>query len=313
MEKDRKGKGPGRPRTVKPVTDYKHEGIVQEPMAPNVADPNDIELIYSNPSMFKKISNAFKVMSVDEVTFSFKRDRLELSSRDHKCTSTNLYTIYGEKVNRYYCFEPISMTIDAKSISQIFQTIDKDSAIISILIPRSMKGCSVRFVIYKSSLDVDKVYNVDVCNSNFEVEDLSEELANESNYMISYRLPYKYFKKDINDYSSLTDEIKLEKKGEKGVLKYTYSTKGGKIKHESKFKKSETIDLVSKVKGDDLFLVSFQVEFVKPIANALISEYISVSANPGNRLIFTCNLDDTSLGGRSGPVCIVKIFTQTNN
>ena len=309
---EKKSKGPGRPKTVKQTTDYPYYGITSEPLHPQVADPNEIELIYANPSMFKKLATALKVMSVNEVIFNFKDDRLEMYAKDHKCTSTLLFTIYGEKVNRYFCRRPVEMSIDAKSIYQILQTVDKDSAILSILIPTSMLGCSIRFVIHKATLDVDKVYNLDVCNSTAGMEDLEPELNGEENYPIRFKLPYKYFKKDINDYSVLTDELKLEKKGENGHLKYTYNTKNGKIKHESKFKKSDLIDLTCTLKDEELFIVSFQVEFVKPFANALISEYVYISANSNNRLIFSCFLDDNSAGGKPGPVCVVKVFTDIN-
>ncbi len=316
MQKKEPKRKVGRPPKKQASVDtIPREGIVKEPLpALSEEKTHVVEMIYCNPVMFKRLTTLCKQMGAQDICITFLEDRCTWATIDHKCASFIYMEIRGEKMNRYYCKEPISMYVNTRHLYNILQTVDKNISVISFLIQADQAKYKIQIVLHQAHLVNDKIYTLELVFVTLKLDGLQEDLEKESEYAISYEMPSKSFKKDINDYAVLTNRVSVNKYGD-GLLTYKYSSEDKKIEYVSVFRSSTVINLVSKVEPKTLFSVEFQIEYVKSFANAIITDVLHIAVDQGRRIIFTCKLDeelDDDKKPKPGTeVCVVKVLTLT--
>lgn len=315
--KKKSGRSVGRPPKKKSITnDIPFEGVVDKPSfnSDNADDIYEIEMVYTNPTMFKKIANLFRQLTCNEFLIIFNPTNINIITIDGPKTAPILMEIKGNKLNRYYCAKSVKMGIKIEHFNKIIQLIDNETSIIKFLVPQSIMDKKIRIILHKPIISMDKIFDLEISYiPDFPVK-MFEDIEHERDYPITYTIPSKIFKKDINDCSVLTNEIKIEKLGTNKLL-YSYNNINDKIVHKSIFGKDELIRLVSKVQPGEYFTVTFEVKNIKLIANSLVSEYITISYHAYKKIIINClldvELDDNKFPAIGTETCIIKLLVDT--
>jgi len=313
-----KRKRPGRPKKNKSLDAIPREGIVDKPMdiAEDERMETTMEMVYSNPELWKKIFGMFKNMSVANVRINFHETGISMISKDHIEKSEVLVNIMGERLNRYFCETPTEIGVDQHHILQILQTLKKDHSKITFISTRQTRRSKLRIILHNPVIDEDSVYNIDATNVETYDGELYEDLKFEPEYPISFEFDSKYFKSKVADWSRLGEVIKIEKESdEKSPLIINHVFEDKKGDHASVYKSSKKINLVSTIPDGDLFAVSVLLQNLKPISTSTVSEKIKIAAHEEHRLIFTSLLDqkmdeDTGKPIPDTEVCTIKILTE---
>lgn len=315
--KKKSGRSVGRPPKKKSiVNDIPFEGVVDKPSfnADNIEDTYEIEMVYTNPTMFKKIANLFRQLTCKEFLIIFNPTNINIVTIDGPKTAPIIMEIKGNKLNRYYCAKTTKMGIKIDHFNKIIQLIDNETSLIKFLVPQSILDKKIRIILHKPVISMDKIFDLEISYVPEFPEKLFDDIQYEKEYPITYTIPSKIFKKDINDCSALTNEIKIEKLGE-GKLLYSYNNINDKINHKSIFGKDDAIKLISKVQPNEYFTVTFEVKNIKLIANSLVSDYITISYHAYKKIIINCLLDveleDGKFPIQGTETCIIKLLVDT--
>jgi hypothetical protein len=316
-----KRKRPGRPKKNVPQDAIPKEGIVDKPthMAEDQRMETTMEVVYSNPELWKKIFNMFKNLSVESVRMNFHETGISMISKDHLEKSEVLVEIVGERLNRYYCETPTEIGVDQHHILQILQTLKKDHSKITFLSTRETRRSKLRIMLHNAAVDADNGYNIDVTQVQTYQGTIHEDLELEPEYPISFELDAKFFKNSVADWARLGEVIKIEKESdEKSPLMISHVFEDKKGDHDTIFKDPKKINLKTDIPEGDLFAVSILLQHLKPISTSTVSDKIKVAAHENHRLIFTSLLDqkideDTNKPIEGTEVCTIKILTEIVN
>lgn len=288
----RKKRGPGRPKKVVEKKVIPREGIVDSPRVMEI-NPNlqhIIEAYYDQPMVVKKIFNLFKTESSTDIIISFRKDRIVFMAEDFKKKSYILSEILGSEINRYYIEEPFKVGLKPADTQKAMNTINKDYASIMIWSNQLEKGDKLHFSLHNDKYDDVTDHEVNLHKPVEFKDNIDDLLSREAKYPIKFEMDARYFKKKIVDACALADEMTIEKDGDMPLtLTYPYTTKAGRARNP--FRSSKKIKLQTTVGPEDRFRTSFYLNYVKPLAGALISDYIQISAHKSERLIFTAHLD----------------------
>ena len=311
----KKKRGPGRPKKIVEKKVIPRSGILDEPITKEVNSQlqHILEVYYDQPMVIKKIFNLFKAEATTDIKISFRRDKVVFVAQDFKKKSYIYDEILGEKINGYYVEEPFEVGLKPMDAQKAMNTINKDYVSIMIWSNRLDKGQKLHFTLHNDKYEDDTDHEVDVQKDPIKFpDDIDQLIILESEYPITFELDTKYFKKKIVDAATLADKMKIEKNGEEPLtLSYQYESKAGRSKNP--FKNPKKINLVSTIGPDDMFSTSFYLSYVKPLAGALISDVIQISAHKSHRLIFTAHLDRKLTGKVPIPgteSCRVKVLTE---
>jgi len=312
-----KRKRPGRPKKKVSKDALAREGIVDAPS--NQADDErmetTMEMTYSNPEMWKKIFTEFKNLSVENVRMQFHETGISMITKDHLEKSEVLIDILGERLNRYYCEQPLEIGVDLHHFLQILQTLKKDHTKITFLSTRQTQRSKLCVILHNATMNEDSEYNVDVTNIEPYDGTIREDLQHEPEYPLSFEFDAKYFKNKVADWARLGEVIKIEKEST-GPLIISHAFDDKKGHHETIYKDPKKINLVAEIAEDDLFAVSVLLQNLKPISTSTVADKIKISVHENYRMIFTSLLDqeideDTNKPVEGTEVCVVKILTET--
>lgn len=312
-----KRKRPGRPKKKISKDALAREGIVDTPsvQAENEGMETTMEMVYSNPEMWKKIFTEFKNLSVENVRMQFHENGISMITKDHLEKSDVLIDILGDRLNRYYCEQAFEIGVDLHHFLQILQTLKKDHTKITFLSIRHSQRSKLRVILHNATMDEDSEYNVDVTNIEPYIGTIREDLQHEPEYPLSFEWDAKYFKNKVADWDRLGEVIKIEKEGN-GPLIISHVFEDKKGDHGTVFNNEKKINLVSEIAEDDLFAVSILIQNLKPISTSTVADKIKIAVHETYRMICTSLLDqeideDTSKPIEGTEVCIVKILTET--
>lgn len=313
----------GRPRKVVPKKKVPKEGIVQIPLNKHLELTmptlvNIVELIYDNPIMWKKIFHLFKTMSVESVRLLFHPTGVKLFAVDHLKKSRIYVSVFGDKMNRYYCAEPLEIGFTPTNINKVLQTLTKDHGQIIFSTSQQYKRSKLWIIIMDDSMgsELENEFEIDKIDSyDWQVE---EELEREEYYPIHFVLSAKKLKKKVSDSNTLGDIIRIEKESLEPLrIGFTFNDKRGR--QYEKFNDSGLINLISLVEADDFFSTSVYLEYIKPFSSALIADEIHVSADKESDIIFTAYLDqeERNYAGSQKKYkvygtekCVIKVITE---
>lgn len=286
-------KKPGRPRKKPLKKPLKRNGISNKP----INNDNCMEMIYDMPSVFKKIFTFFKSMAVKEICMEFKEQSIDILTTDHLKKSHIKVVIKCDKINHYYCKEPVKSYLNPKNMEKIIQVLDKNYMSIAFVL-KTITNRSVLNIIFKNEIKIDEYREIDLIQSS---NTTYGNMFDSSNYPIKFTLPGKYFKKFINDTSSFSDTLTITKIGA-SPLTFSYNSKDKTVKSKHIVQSPEAIKLVSLVSDDDIFSSSVQIDYIKPLSGSLLSDFVSIAADTHKNMIFQVEIDNKT----------IEVFVNTN-
>lgn len=281
-----KKKKPGRPRKKPIKKPLKRNGISENPLNKE----NCVEMIYDMPSVFKRIFTLFKSMAVKEICMEFKEKTIDILTTDHLKKSHIKVVIKCDKINHYYCKEPIKSYLNPKNMEKIIQVLDKNYMSIAFVL-KTLTNRSILNIIFKNDIKIDEYREIDLIQASNTAYNVSFD---STNYPIKFVLPGKYFKKFINDISSFSDTLTINKIGS-SALTFSYTSKDKTVKSKHIVQSPESIKLVSLVSDDDIFSSSVQIDYIKPLSSSLLSDFVSISADTHKNMIFQVDVDNKSI------------------
>ena len=286
-EKQKKKK-PGRPRKT-PIREPRVRiGIVQQPKDCS----NYMEFLYDKPLLFRKIWQYFKLMSVDKLQIIFRRNDVIMWCTDHHKKSRMLIKINPNNLNHYYCPEDLDIGLSCKNPEIIMSKIDKTYTNILFLSKIGNNQRDIR-IILNNEIEIDESHKIELIGEYDKLED--ENLYTNTEYMIKFELPCRYFKKMISDIKSFSDQMTIRQDGISEPLVFEYTTSDKKIKSYHVVRNNKNIKFVSHLTGNDTFRVSFKLDYIKPLSSSVLSENITIYAHENKPLLFKVTMDKGTL------------------
>jgi hypothetical protein len=283
-----KKKKPGRPRKTPIREPRPRNGIVTSPKDEN----NFIEFLYDKPLIFKKLWQYFKLMAVDKLQIIFRPTEIIMWGEDHHLKSKMRIKINGDNVNHYYCPEEVDIGMTCKNPELIMSTIDKSYTSIVFLSKIGYTQKDIR-IILKNDIEIDESHRIELIG---EYEKMSNEtMFLDSDYTIKFELPGRYFKKMISDIRTFSDQITIRQDGPNEPLIFEYTKQDKKVKSYNIVRNNKNINFTSKLKDSETFRVSFNIDYVKPISSALLSENITIYAHENKPLMVSILMDKTTV------------------
>jgi hypothetical protein len=279
-------KKPGRPRKKPLKPTLKRTGISDTPINNN----NCVEMVYDMPFIFKKVFGLLRSMAVKNVCMEFNKECVNIITTDHLEKSHIKIAIHGDKVNHYYCAEPIKSYLNPKNLDKIIQVLDKNYLSVAIIL-KTVTNRSILSIIYKNELEIDEYREIELIRPNNSITDISFSF---DDYPIKFVLPGKFFKKLIGDIGSFSDIFTINKVGT-GPLTFLYTSKDNKIKSRHIVKSPESIKLVALVGKDDIFSSSIHIEYLKPLSSSLLSDHMLIAADTYRNMIFHVAVDNGAI------------------
>lgn len=283
-----KKKKPGRPRKTPIREPRPRNGVVDKPKDEN----NFIEFLYDKPLIFKKLWQYFKLMAVDKLQIIFRSNEIVMWGEDHHLKSKMRVKINVDEVNHYYCPEEVDIGITCKNTELIMSTIDKSYTSIVFLSKIGYTQKDIR-VILKNDIEIDESHRIELIG---EYEKMSNEnMFLDKDYTIKFELPGRYFKKMISDIRTFSDQITIRQDGPNEPLIFEYTKHDKKVKSYNIVRNNKNINFISNLKDDETFRVSFNIDYVKPISSALLSENITIYAHENKPLMFSIYMDKSAV------------------
>jgi hypothetical protein len=317
-------RNPGRPKkqVIKKVV--AKEGIVQLPMNFALKDTqsslvNAIEVVYDNPVIFKKIFHLFKVMGVETIRILFDKELIKMYGLDHLKKSSIYVKIFGSRINRYYCEEPLEIGCNTIKANEIMSTLNKDHGQIIIATNRQYKRSKITLILANDPLEEDGVDNIEIDTVEPYDWQIERDLEKEAYYPIKFTVSSKYFKRKISDFNKSCDILRIEKNGHE-LLNFSYNHSDKRGDHHTYFKNPGKINLISMIEEDEIFSTSVFLEYIKLFSSSLIADDIQISADKENDLIFTAVLDQDEKDNKNNKQkkykiadterCVIKVITE---
>jgi hypothetical protein len=294
-----KKKKPGRPRKNNANAPIEVHGIMDAP----VNEGDVLEMVYSNPQMFKKIFGLLKAFDVSEVEMNFDPAGVRMVTKDFLKKSTIYTVIDGRCMNLYYCKGPVRICVKRENLEKILSTLGKNHYKITFLLKENWRS-KMYMIIKDSEYNNDDTYEIDVV---YKPEDTLQNVADDdTNYPIKFHVSSKHFKTRINNIKKLSQNFTIQKTGDE-PLQFTYD-KIQKVNWTGTYNDSTRINLVSKLNEEDIFSVSVCIDYIKPFSNSNIGDEVFLAVDKRENISFMTQLDKKDFGYAT----TIKIFTEIN-
>ena len=297
---------PGRPPKKK-LTDIQVQtfGIDDGPKVPG----HIMEVVYENPTLFKKLFALYKKYGISEVTWDFYPDKIEHVARDFEKKCVIKTEIYGEMLVRYYCKEPMSRTVKRDNLDKVFKSMDKNYPQVSIVLRDEDSRSKIYIVVANNEVDAVFTYDPDLIK---EPEQQNIQVASDVGYPVKFELPSKHFKKLISDiHASGSDIFTLKKEGLEPVS-FTYEA-AKKLNLAATYKNSEKIGLKCTLDPDDIFSVSVPIKHIRPFSDSNIGDTVHIAADKNGDFSIWSYVDKKKIPQANNQikeayVCKVQVF-----
>jgi hypothetical protein len=172
---------------------------------------------------------------------------------------------------------------------------------------REEREVKLNITLYKDKLDNEITSKVVLEKpSDIDIGWVDKCIAMESEYPISFILESKTFKKKVTDAAGLGPKLRIEKNGSDGPLTFVTEYDDSAGVDNDVFNNAVLIALESTIDDTDLFSTTVYLNNLKPLAGALVSDELKISANKYDPLIFTALLDCT---GKDTETCVIRVLT----
>lgn len=264
---------PGRPPKKK-LTDIQIQtfGIVKEPKSPD----HVMELVYENPTLFKKLFALYKKYGISEVTWDFYADRIEHVARDFDKKCIIKTEFYADMLVRYYCKEPkFSRTIKRDNLDKVFKSMDKSYPNVSFISREEDSRSKMYIVVTNQEVDAQFTYDPDLIK---EPDPQNIIVPSDENYPIKFELPSSHFKKLISDINASGSEVFTLKKEGLDPISFTYEA-AKKLNLAASYNNSEKIALKCTLDADDIFAISVPIKHIRPFSDSNIGDTVHIAAD----------------------------------
>jgi hypothetical protein len=282
----KKKPGPGRPRKKPLRPAAPRNGI----SATAKKDDNCMEFVYSQPVIFKKVFSLFKSSGSSELNIIFDMTEVRVLATDHPQKSDILIIFNASMLTHYYCAARMLITVKAEEIDDIIQVIDKDSTIVNMIVKKTNARSSF-IILLQNEMELDLDFDVKLISSTIEHSfHLSD--FDWSTHAIGFEMISKDFKKLISNIERMSDAVTIKKVGATGMLTFSYWNDLKTVKANIVARKPENIKLKSSVAGDDIFLTTAKIVYIKPYSSAVLAEQITVHVDGTKKMLLVSELDD---------------------
>ncbi len=292
-------KKPGRPKKKIEAVQIAVHGIVE---APTVAG-NILELVYSVPSLFKKIFQLFKAFEVSEIRLNFTKEGLNITTQDHLNKSTIYTTIDGACMNLYYCRDTVEICVKRNELETIFSTLTKSQYKTTF----ALRENNFRSILYVTILDTEynsaEIFEVNVVRPENVIQQYND---NDTNYPLRFSMSSKYFKTKIAAIRKRSPVITIQKTGE-SPMEWTYDACKNTPAWSEKFTDVAKLNMRSNIAEDDILLVSLILDYIRPFSNSNIGEDVHIAIDKQEKISFMSEIDKKDLDRHAATV---KIFTE---
>jgi hypothetical protein len=258
---------PGRPR-ITPIPDpIPIRGIVNEP----IDKKNIIEMKYSQLQNLKKISAYFKSLNAEKVQMVFTEEGLEFYTENYLETNTVNVTLYGHKMNSYYCGRRVEITASRSNLELIFGKLDKKYESILFTIEDSNRITNL-YISLNSVYKIPEHFKVELLLNDDSVNN-TQLFENIDNPTIEMKLTGGFFKKVIQDVKGgFKKEIKISKCGTDNNVYIESISENKQVTVE--YPIPNDLILVSNVQENEIFSVSLHINSIKPTSTNTLAEYV---------------------------------------
>lgn len=301
-EKKTQIKKPGRPR--KKIINEEETTIKGVINAPN-NDKHNMELIYNDPRLFKKMFSMFKGYYVDDVYVYFKTNNVYIIAKDHtKKTIINII-MDCNKLTEYYCKFPFEICIKREYFEKIFSTIEKSHSKIVLFSSESNYQSTLEINLLNEDVSIHDNYIIDLSLPDKHVEKELVEICevDKSSYIINFSIKSKSFKKFINDTSANSKIMCIEKLGSNNLtFKMCFSNR---INFTRTVINDRFYSIESKIKESEYFNINLELDYIKPFSNMNISDDVKIYIDKNKRAVFECIVGDD--------ICTINIHNDIIN
>ena len=246
--------------------------------------------------IFKSIFTFFKNLKTQDIFLCCDATGMRFYGWDHSKVSRVYAAIEGASVNWYYCRAPIQIGFNREYVGAIFASIDKSFYKISLTYsredpehfniilrdPEIDKECSYKIATSVPEPD-DKLFSV-----RSEVADLSLE-----RFPIQFTLTTKQFKKTISDAGSYSDDLTIEKPGDR-FLQFSYC-KIGIVNYHEVYHSHEKIKLISSVQAGQVFRCVIKLNNIRSFVSSMVTDDIRILCRAEEDILFRSIIDDGTL------------------
>lgn len=269
-------KRPGRPRK-KPIKDpVERKGVADEPKKDN----NNVELMYDEPTVFKKAFQIFKAMQASELQMIFDEREIRVSSKNHMRNADIVVTFDCNRMVHYYCNQKTVVVLNQKNIEKINKVLGGSHTMVTIVCKKNSFRSSIIFV-FQNEMKIDEVHEVKLIIPTMD-NSVNMDNFKTDEHPIRFEMPCKFFKKLITDSASFSDTLSIRKVGS-GELTFSHLTEDKMIKSQHIVKDEKLIKLYADIDEEKTFLISVKLDYIKPLADALIADAIEVCAHQEKR------------------------------
>ena len=278
----------GRPRKKQTNVTMATNGICAEPLNKN----NSVELLYSNPTMFRKLLQYLKTMSAEEIHFDFKKTGLTIWAISHRKKNKFVATIHGDKLNRYYCAENIKLTFSCRCLEPVFLKIDKNYLSIVIFVIKGFENRNID-IRFDTKNKITEQHKIDV--SVFPASTENQFVNVDSTFKISFELPVKAFKKMINNIKLFSDIVTMSKPNASEPFRFEYFTNDRKIKSENLFLHPENSKVQHYLLSNESFRVSVTLEDIKVVACSMLDCIVKLQLSENKPIVAAIKSKDDTI------------------
>ena len=302
------GRKPGRPPKNR-LNDIlvKTHGIVESPSD----QANIIEMVYENPTLFRKLFALYKAYDVNEISWHFYPDHVMIPViyREPRKIS-GFIKIDARMLVKYYCKEYTVKTIKREFLDRSLRNMNKNHSQISFVLREEDKNSTMHIIVHDSETGSDMNTAIDLIPPE---ERNAAAGNNDLDYPLKFTLPSKHFKKLIQDIGASSQVVQVEKHGDDPLL-LTYPQKD-KIHAAGVYRDPAKIKLFSKLQSDESFFSKVSTKHVQPFSNSNIGDEVSVAADQEHPLSLTSEIGKKSYTRPDGTtvegyVCTVKIYIE---
>jgi hypothetical protein len=311
MAEEQRPRGPGRPRKTKPIEVCAgNVGCCDTPKDPE----NVLEMVYDNPLLFKKLMALYKKYDLNELTFCFEQDRVELRLRNEKGKCTLHTTLYGRMMSRYYCAEPMVRTVKRDNLDKIFKSKDKNYPQVTFILRRDDSRSKLYIMLYSEEVESQLQYTEDLIPETGAVLGPAEI---PDDYHLQFELPSGHFKKLIGDISASNAKAFNIKKDGSGPVDVGYQDVG-RSDLAATYPNKAKINLVTQMLPDDIFNITIPIAYVKPFSDAHIGKTVKIIASKFRPFVVVSDIDALRYARADGtivegPACRLQLSAEINH
>lgn len=293
-------KKPGRPRKNTTNGTIQVDGVVEKPSFEN----HIVEMVYCNSKCLRKIISLYRSYACSTIYISFKKNNVYWYSVDHT-DKVHLYIdINCSNITRYYCNEPITYNIERTNLELVFNILKKDNSNISIVIEKDNTS-KLLFSILDIEYDTTEKFEVDAV--------IAKEYAiatkpDVSLYPIEFKISSKHFKDRVSNIHKFETEIASIQKHHNRPLQIV--CKDQRVAWSGEFNDDTKINFKSKLKENETFIVSINVENLYSLSNNNLGNDFIINADHYKKLSCVTILDERS---SDSPTVTVSVFIEIQN